>query len=354
MLALNKNTVGSHNTANGYGALQNNTMGNNNTAMGEGALIFNTTGVGNTANGYQALFSNTTVSGVPGSFNTASGYQALYHNTTGGNNTAMGPVALFNNTQGDNNTAVGNNALSDNQTGSGNVAVGTNAGLNVTGSGNTILGLNAGQGIGAASGVICIGATGANVDATTWMTGIYGRTTVSGTTLPVIVSNQGQLGTAASSARFKREIKSMDKASEAILALKPVTFKYKSDDTDTPQFGLVAEEVAEVNPDLIVRDKNGEIYSVRYDAVNAMLLNEFLKEHRKVQELKATAAKQEAAIGQQREDFEAAVAEQKKEIQALIAATKEQAEQIQKVTARLEVTEPRSRTVLNDLQNDRR
>jgi septal ring factor EnvC (AmiA/AmiB activator) len=159
-----------------------------------------------------------------------------------------------------------------------------------------------------------------------------------------------------SSRRFKEEIKPMDKASEALLSLQPVTFRYKKEvdpeGNGKSQCGLVAEDVEKVNPDLVVRDKEGKPYGVRYDQVNAMLLNEFLKEHKTVRELKATAAKQEATIARQREDFEAAVAEQKKEIQALTATTREQAEQIQKVSARLEVTEPRSRTVLNNPQSD--
>ncbi len=132
----------------------------------------------------------------------------------------------------------------------------------------------------------------------------------------------------------------MDQTSEGILALKPVTFHYKSDTTDTPQFGLIAEEVAEVNPDLVVRDENGEIYTVRYDAVNAMLLNEFLKEHRQVEELKSAQENQQAKIAQQRKDFEATTAQQQKEIQALVASLTEQAAQIQKVSARLAAASP--------------
>jgi hypothetical protein len=136
----------------------------------------------------------------------------------------------------------------------------------------------------------------------------------------------GQLGTVSSSRRFKKEIKPMDQTSEAILALKPVTFEYKSDSTGTPQFGLIAEEVAEVNPDLVVRDENGEIYTVRYDAVNAMLLNEFLKEHRKMQELETTVA-------QQQKSFESKLAEQHKQIEALTS-------NLQKVSALVELRRP--------------
>jgi trimeric autotransporter adhesin len=162
----------------------------------------------------------------------------------------------------------------------------------------------------------------------------------------VLVDSAGQLGTTSSSRRFKKDIKPMDKASKAILALKPVTFHYKSDKTNTRQFGLVAEEVAAVNPDLVVRDADGEIYTVRYEAVNAMLLNEFLKEHMTVQKLKASAAKQEARITQERTDFEATIAQQQKEIKTLAANVKEQASQIQKVSAQLEITKPATKVAL--------
>jgi uncharacterized coiled-coil protein SlyX len=161
---------------------------------------------------------------------------------------------------------------------------------------------------------------------------------------PVLIDSNGQLGTVSSSRRFKKEIKSMDQASEAILSLKPVTFEYKTDKTGTPQFGLIAEEVGAVNPDLVVRGKDGEIYTVRYDAVNAMLLNEFLKEHRRVQEQGATIAQLKAAATKQ----EAVNAEQHKRMEALTAMMKEQASRIQKVSAKLELTKPAPQTVLNN------
>jgi len=142
--------------------------------------------------------------------------------------------------------------------------------------------------------------------------------------IPVLIDSAGQLGTMSSSKRFKKDIKPMDRTSETILALKPVTFQYKNDAKDTPQFGLIAEEVAKVNPDLVVRDKNGEIYTVRYDAVNAMLLNEFLKEHRRVEQ-------QEATITEQRKDFEAAITRLEKRIETLTAG-------LQKVSAQLEAS----------------
>jgi uncharacterized coiled-coil protein SlyX len=166
----------------------------------------------------------------------------------------------------------------------------------------------------------------------------------------VYINADNKIGTLASSRRYKDEIKPMDKASETILALKPVTFRYKPefDPGRTPMFGLVAEEVEQVNPDLVTRNDKGEVETVRYDAVNAMLLNEFLKEHRTVQELKSTVAKQEASVAEQRKDFQATVAEQEKEIQALTATVKEQASQIQKVSGQLELQKAPAQTVLNN------
>ncbi len=152
--------------------------------------------------------------------------------------------------------------------------------------------------------------------------------------VPVVIDSFGHLGTVSSSRRFKKEIKAMDKASEAILSLKPVTFHYRSDASGTPQFGLIAEEVAAVNPDLIARDEKGEIYTVRYDAVNAMLLNEFLKEHRKVEE-------QDATITQLKKDFRATIAQQQKQIEALTAG-------LQKVSDQLELNKPVPRAVVSN------
>jgi uncharacterized coiled-coil protein SlyX len=183
----------------------------------------------------------------------------------------------------------------------------------------------------------------------TYIAGIYGAAVPSGAT--VIVGSDGHLGTVPSSERFKTDIATMDKASEAILSMRPVTFHYKADTEGTPQFGLIAEEVAEVNPNLVVRDQNGEIYTVRYEAVNAMLLNEFLKEHRKNQEqqatialLKSTDSKQEAIITQLKSTDakqEATIAKQQKQIEALTAG-------LQKVSAQLELSKPAPQTVLNN------
>jgi hypothetical protein len=165
----------------------------------------------------------------------------------------------------------------------------------------------------------------------TFIAAVRDVTTGQSNAIPVLIDGAGQLGTASSSRRFKHDIKPMDATSESILALKPVTFHYKSDQTNTPQFGLIAEQVAEINPDLVVRDENGDIYTVRYDAVNAMLLNEFLKEHRTVQEQKAT-------IALLRKDFEAEITQLQKEMQAFGARLREQDTKIQKVTAQTELS----------------
>jgi hypothetical protein len=221
------------------------------------------------------------------------------------------------------NTADGYNALFNNTAGSGNIALGVDAGSNITGAGNIDIG-NPGTALD--GGTIRIGVQGNQV--ATYIAGIYNEG-VGGNALTVLVDSDGKLGISVSSSRFKRDIQPMDDASEAILALRPVTFHYKSDKTGTPQFGLIAEEVAAMNPDLVVRDKNGEIYTVRYDAVNAMLLNEFLKEHRTVQEQKATIAQLE------------------KGMKTVIARLEEQASQIQKVSAQIELSEVVRQTALN-------
>jgi len=336
--ALVSNTTGGSNTATGASALFANTTGSDNTATGAFALQFDTTGGSNTANGFEALFDN-----ITGNDNTATGAFALESNTTGNDNTATGSAALVSNTTGGSNTANGFEALESNTTGSGNTANGFQALFhNTIGSNNVALGYSAGSalttgsnninignvGVAGESAKIRIGTVGAQTK--TFIAGIHG---VPVTGAAVFVSSSGQLGTTTSSARFKDEIKLMDNASEALYALKPVTFRYKKgiDPKGLSQFGLVAEEVEAVNPDLVVRDKGGKPYSVRYDQVNAMLLNEFLKEHKTVQE-------QGATMTQQGKDFEAAIAQQQKQIEALTATVKQQAAQIQKVSAQLEVS----------------
>ena len=277
--ALLNNTDGRQNTANGALALLSNTSGNVNTAVGYSALVSNTVGFQNTAVGDSTLGSNTT-----GNNNTASGSDALSNNTTGDGNTATGFWALYNNGTGGGNTAVGHSALSVNQSGIVNIALGFHAGDLTTGNNNIVIG---DRGVQGESNTIRIGGGvfGFGPQTAAFIAGISGTAVVGDA---VVVDGNGQLGTVASSARFKKNIKPMDKTSEAILGLKPVSFQYRSDSKGTPQFGLIAEEVAKVNPDLVVRNRNGEIYSVRYDQVNAMLLNEFLKEHRRNDEQQAT------------------------------------------------------------------
>jgi hypothetical protein len=326
--SLGSLTAGSFNTATGAGALLLNTA-NDNTALGAAALLFNTTGSANTATGVTALLNNS-----EGSGNTANGWGALSHNNgnppDGSANTAVGAGALFSNTTGDSNTAIGENALVNNTTGSGNTAVGVRAlDHNTQGNLNIALGVNAGHDVVTAQNAICIGLNvfGADVGDSCFIGNIFGQTSASGAA--VYVNSNHRLGTLTSSRRFKDDIKPMERLSEALFALKPVTFHYKKeiDPAGMQQFGLVAEEVEKVNSELVVRDKEGKPYSVRYDQVNAMLLNEFLKEHRKVE--------------QQRRDFEAALAQQHKQIKALAAG-------LQKVSAQLELSRSAPQTVVNN------
>jgi HAMP domain-containing protein len=275
--------------------------------------------------------------------NTASGDRALSNNTTGGVNTATGEFALGNNTTGGSNTASGYFALGNNTTGEANAANGVFALLNNTsGSNNTALGYNAGSGVTTASNVICIGTPGFNVPNTCFIGNIYGQMAGFGT--PVYINSGGQLGTSSSSQRFKDNIKPIDKASEVLFALKPVTFRYKKefDPKGIPQFGLVAEDVEKIDPDLVVRDADGKVNTVRYDQVNAMLLNEFLKQHRKVEEQQAAIAQLKSTVAQQRKDSEATAAQQQKEIEALTTTVKQQTLQIQKVSAQLAAASPSS------------
>jgi hypothetical protein len=307
-------STGNFNTAVGAGSLDLN-LGDLNTATGAAALLFNTTGTQNTAVGTAALEFNGTGSG-----NTANGAFALESNT-GDDNTAVGDGALQNNTTGSDNTALGINALNLNTTGGGNIALGNGAGFNLTtGSNNIDIG---NVGVTGDFSTIRIGTT----QGFTHIAGIFGDTVSGGTA--VYIDSFGQLGTSTSSARFKRDIHKMEGASEVLFALRPVTFRYNKDidPAGTSQFGLVAEEVEKVSPDLVVRDKEGKPYSVRYEQVNAMLLNEFLKEHRKVE--------------QQRRDFEAALAQQQKQIDTLTAT-------LQKVSAQLQLNKTAPQTVLNN------
>jgi len=303
--ALRNNTTAGFNTAIGADAMRENTTGEDNTAVGADALPQNIIGASNTAVGGHALFANTT-----GNSNTAVGVSALPDNVSGIENTAVGGAALFTNVDGQDNVAVGQAALSNNTHGNNNIGIGFFGGLSVTTSSN----------------VICIGTQGQNLSNSCFIGQIFGAT-VPGASNVVIDANN-RLGTLTSSKRFKEDIKPMDKVSEALYALEPMTFHYKKeiDPVHTSQLGLVAEDVEKVNPDLIVRDKEGKPYSVRYDQVNAMLLNEFLKEHRKTEELT--------------KEFRAIAARQQKEIETLSAS-------LQKVSAQLELNKPAAQTVIN-------
>jgi hypothetical protein len=258
---LSNVTTASDNTAVGFEALFGNT-GDYNTATGANALFDNHTGVNNTASGYSALFSNTS-----GGSNTASGYEALYSNTTGGNNTASGQQALQSNTTGSQNTAVGFTALQASTTGNGNIAVGFQAGMDLTtGSHNIDIG---NKGSGAESGTIRIGLA-ANQKAT-FIAGIFG-TSLTGSA--VVVNSNGKLGVTASAERYKTDVAPIGSDTGKLNQLRPVSFKLKSDATGTRQYGLIAEEVAKVYPELVIRDGKGRIYGVRYDELAPMLLNE--------------------------------------------------------------------------------
>ena len=317
--ALFSRTTGIGNTAVGWFSLFSNTDGSFNTALGAGTLLFN---IGNQASG-------------EGTQNTAVGTAALLNNTTGASNTATATTALLNNTTGNDNVATGVRALFSNTTGSSNIAIGSSAlPNNTSGNFNIAVGAGAGSAITDAFNCIAIGHQGANVNQSCFIGNIR-NAVVAPDAAPVLIDSAGKLGTTnGSSRRFKTHVTPMDKASESILALKPVTFYYRGDNTNAAQFGLIAEDVVEVNPELTVRDKNGELVSVRYDAVNAMLLNEFLKEHRKVQEqetiigeLNATTAKQTAMLDRQ-----------EKAIATLTS-------QVQEVSARIEVQQAAPRLV---------
>ena len=338
--SLFSNAEGDFNTAAGAGALLFNTA-DENTALGTAALLFNTTGSANTASGAAALLNN-----IDGLENTAVGASALSTHTTGNTNTAIGAFALSSDTSGLENTAVGDRALLlsttggfntaigqaamlNNTTGSSNVAIGVQAlGNNDSGSSNIALGNGAGTGVTTATNVICIGNIGgADVDSRTYIGNIYPNVQPIVGTDPdsVTITSAGRLGRGnVSSRRYKHDIKPMDKASEALYALNPVSFRYHKeyDAAQTLAFGLIAEEVAEVAPDLVGRNPEGQPESVRYDQVNAMLLNEFLKEHAKVQRLEAA-------------------------LTAVTEHLKEQDSKIQKVSVQVELSKPAAQTVNN-------
>jgi hypothetical protein len=292
-----------------------------NTAEGEDALFSLTTGINNTACGYEALLLNTT-----GGANTAIGWEALQRTTTAFRNTVVGCDGLKFNTTGSENAALGSSVLLNNTTGTGNVAIGFRAGSNITVGNNNIDIGNRGEA--GDTGTIRIGTQ--RIHTNTFIAGINGTAVADG--VAVVVGSDGHLGTIVSSERYKDAIRPIDKASEAVLALKPVTFRYKHelDPKGIPQFGLLAEQVEKVNPDLVARDDQGKPYTVRYEAVNAMLLNEFLKEHRKVETQEKKVQQLETTVAR------------------LEAALKEQATQIQKVSDKFELNQPAPRMVTSD------
>jgi Chaperone of endosialidase len=362
--ALHSDTTGNQNTATGYRALFSNQTGRQSTAYGAQALYNNTTGNDNVATGFNTLYTNVsgnrntgvgfrTLTFNDANDNTAIGWNALYNNRTGTQNTAIGSGALLHGSNNSNNTAIGYQAINNNSTGSENTVVGTGAGPNViAGFNNTYIGDFVGTLAPDESSTIRIGdlsnGNGAGSLAC-FIGGIFNNfQPVSGSVVQVTLDlANDKLGwaSAPSSARFKDEIKPMDKASEAILALKPVTFRYRKelDRKGIPQFGLVAEEVEKVNPDLVTRDAKGQVYTVRYEAVNAMLLNEFLKEHRKVQAQNGKLQNQARKIKEQ----EAAFTQLKKEMESVVAHLKEQDSKIQKVSDQIKLSKPTPRTVLN-------
>jgi len=316
---------GDSNAALGTAALLLNTTGEENTAVGTAALVFNDTGNANTANGAFALYNNTS-----GERNTAIGTDALKANTTGGSNTANGDEALFSNTAGSENTATGDDALFANTEGNDNTACGRNALFSVsTGTANTALGSGAGFSATTGNGNVYIGPGMSGVAGESNHTYIRNINTTSvsggGTDYVTINLTTGLLGHLSSSRRHKEDIQPMTDASETLYRLKPVTYRYKKeiDVTRSLDYGLVAEEVAAVDPNLVACNKDGQIETVRYTAVNAMLLNEFLKEHRKNEEQGATIARQQ------------------KQIDALTAG-------LQKVSAQLELNKPAQQTALNN------
>jgi hypothetical protein len=314
------NNTGSGNTAVGYQALQDNTFGGTNTAIGESALNNNVNGYGNTAIGADALSSNVNLYD-----NTAIGAGALQNDTGGWQNTATGSNALNADTSGKRNTATGSGALQNNVSGDHNAAIGYEALANSTGPGNVAVGSEAGAALTTGNGNVCLGAFVRGVAGESNTTRIRNVYSSVASDRAVYVTSDNKIGTLVSSRRFKEDIKPMDKASEAILALKPVSFRYKKDieSNGSIMFGLIAEDVEKADPDLVTRNEKGEAEAVRYDAVNAMLLNEFLKEHKTEQEQGAT------------------IAELKKQIAVLTAG-------LQKVSVQLEVSKPATQTVQNN------
>ncbi|HEY7000326.1 MAG TPA: tail fiber domain-containing protein [Candidatus Udaeobacter sp.] len=325
------NTTGSFNTACGAAALDVNSA-DQNTAVGAAALLLNQIGSDNNAVGVSALLNNDSSGNGSANFNNAFGRNALLSNVDGDENDSFGDDSMEENTTGSQNTAMGDDSLDANTTGNGNVAVGKEAGNSIVdGNDNVVLGHNAGIGIVHASRNVAIGSQEAgpfaDFDDTCFIGSIFGEIVSDpGSQTAVFVDQFNVVGIFNSSQKYKHDIQPMDKASETLYQLKPVTFKFNSDWKGTTQYGLIAEDVAKVDPQLVSR-KDGDIVTVHYEQINNMLLNEFLKEHKKVQDLETT------------------VAQQQKGMEILTAQLKEQTAQIQKVSAQLQVSKPAPQVV---------
>jgi uncharacterized coiled-coil protein SlyX len=325
----------------GFAALASNVTGPNNAAFGDLSLVLNVIGSANCAFGNEALLNNDSSAAGAGNGNNAFGVQALTSNVDGETNNAFGTFALFSNVSGVWNNAFGFAALSS-STGDFNTAMGDSAGATITtGNHNACFGEGAGNGIVTADNQVAINVPAAgpfaDISNTCFIGSIFNQpVSDAGSAQDVFVDQFNVLGFVASTRRVKHDIKPMDKASEMLYGLKPVTYKYNSDKTGRTQFGLIAEEVAEVAPDLVIRDNNGDVQTVRFEQIGMIMLNEFLKEHRTVEQLKSKVAKQEAIIAQQQKGME-----------VLTAQLKDQAAQIQKVSARLEASRPAPQVVLS-------
>lgn len=307
--ALASNTTGTYNTAGGADALQNNTVGSENTATGVNALQDNITGEQNTAVGWDAMSHNTSGNNnmaigagalqfnTAGAGNTATGSDALDNNTIGSNNMASGSSALSNNTLGSNNTAIGAFALEVNTTGNNNIAIGQAAALHVLAGNNNNIHIGS-VGDATDNGTIRIGTlaapqgvAGAGTQTSFFVAGVRGITPGNSDFVPVVIDSNGQLGTVSSSRRFKEDIENMNAASDDLMRLRPVTFRYKkpfSNGSKPLQYGLIAEEVADVYPDLVTRSADGLIETVKYQVLDSMLLNELQKEHRQLEQQSET------------------------------------------------------------------
>ena len=332
-------STGAWNTALGTFTLYSDTSGPGNTAVGTNGLYNNVTGGYNTAVGLNTLYENN------GANNCAFGSWALFSNTTGYNNCALGSSALNLNINGIDNTATGTDALVNNHSGNYNTAAGVNALFsNTTGSLNIALGYYAGGYVTTGSYNIYIGTDVRGAAGEVGHTYISNIKSTQQNLSPVTVDlTTGLLGHEFSSQRYKEDVKPMSEASEALFALKPVTYRYKKeiDKSQAIDYGFIAEEVAKVDPELAVRDGKGQIESVRYNAITAMLLNEFLKEHRKVQKQEVTIARLQSAARDQQKNFEFSLAKQKNQIEALASS-------LQGVKTELEVTKRPVRVLANN------